>query len=635
MLQFIQIEAEGFGSIAEPLCFPLNRGGINIIRGDNGVGKTTLFSALSWCLYGRSLKDITASKIPTWKSKRTSTYQGTRVLVTLFDGVSYYLVARHYKFKGDTLGTKMTDSLVVFKSDSLEFSYGDLSDDQHKADSQLYVNDLLGIDHKTFCTSVLFGQRLNRLVGISGAAKRQLFEELFEVGFVGDAKEKAKATCTKLEKAIANAEHVIQQQGIVISHRQDKIDVCVEVIRNFDTEKLAEVTRITTQIDTATDAVYAAVERRDAKQLEIATAESVEVDTALDQEIAQATGSVSTAQASLDTHTDQLRGLVREIDTSDRNLIAYNKSLGEVVTECTLCGAPINEGDIERIRKEIKGKLAKEDEALAVLKALKASKEEELQPLQDSLKVAQESLKALRQRKNAVATVSIPVLKNQHTNIVREIERLEGTKLTLAASLEQVQSKQPPVYDLDTMRQDIVDAEQLIADNRATIEVNQGLLEKSAWWASTGFASKGLSAYVFNYMLGNLNKYLAVYGKMLGLGIEFSVDMNKVSKPFLTTCIYQGRTVDYEELSGGQKQRVDICVAFAMHDLISTAASLLILDEPFQDLDNEGIEVAFDIIRAKANEGKSIYLITHRNYIDAMGAKEIVISNNGSTNFEV
>lgn len=64
MITFMDLRGEGFRSFAAPFQVDLEKRGTVIVLGmnedsdaadSNGTGKTTLFSALTWCLYGTDI----------------------------------------------------------------------------------------------------------------------------------------------------------------------------------------------------------------------------------------------------------------------------------------------------------------------------------------------------------------------------------------------------------------------------------------------------------------------------------------------------------------------------------------------------------------------------------------------------
>lgn len=59
-----------------------------------------------------------------------------------------------------------------------------------------------------------------------------------------------------------------------------------------------------------------------------------------------------------------------------------------------------------------------------------------------------------------------------------------------------------------------------------------------------------------------------------------------------------------EELSGGKRQRLSIALAFA-HD-----PRVVLLDEPFNNLDQEGREVLIELLRS-VKGGKTVIMVTH------------------------
>jgi len=81
------------------------------------------------------------------------------------------------------------------------------------------------------------------------------------------------------------------------------------------------------------------------------------------------------------------------------------------------------------------------------------------------------------------------------------------------------------------------------------------------------------------------------------------------------------------ELSGGQRQRV----AFA--SIISMETEMLIIDEPTSQLDPEGTEDVFAIIKTLKDSDKTIILVEHKIDMIAEYCEEIIVMNEGSIAF--
>ncbi len=81
------------------------------------------------------------------------------------------------------------------------------------------------------------------------------------------------------------------------------------------------------------------------------------------------------------------------------------------------------------------------------------------------------------------------------------------------------------------------------------------------------------------------------------------------------------------ELSGGQRQRV----AFA--SILSMETEMLIIDEPTSQLDPEGTEDVFAIIKTLKTSGKTIILVEHKIDMIAEYCDEIIVMNEGCIAF--
>lgn len=195
-----QITMEGFGSYVEPFTFNLNRKGINILRATNGRGKSTIFNAMVWSLYGISIKDVNKDKIVTYKHKRPKNFKGTQVTIDLsVDGVDYQ-IARHIKYKGQANGITGGDTLMIFQDGDLISAGKSLDDVQEQ------VNEIIGLDGRLFVNSVMFAQRAKKFINTSNTEKREVLEQVFDLEWISSASDFAKKEVDRIGKEISALE---------------------------------------------------------------------------------------------------------------------------------------------------------------------------------------------------------------------------------------------------------------------------------------------------------------------------------------------------------------------------------------------------------------------------------------------
>jgi len=192
---------EGFRSIVNKTIFNLSQKGLLLIRGDNGVGKTTLFEAIYWAIYGENLKGTVLSAVIPWPETLTDDFKGTRVELPFHIGENEYNIIRHLKYTS--------------KGDSLEFHInGKEAKYEDKEDLQRQINEVIGMDHRIFANSFLFGQRMAKLIGTKNAEKRRIFEELFNMDWIDELKKKvdldlaeARGVSANMDIALGAEEH--------------------------------------------------------------------------------------------------------------------------------------------------------------------------------------------------------------------------------------------------------------------------------------------------------------------------------------------------------------------------------------------------------------------------------------------
>lgn len=180
MLTFNRIRIIGFGSIYDETVIDLNPKQTILIKAPNGSGKSTIFSALSWVLYGKTLKG--KSEVNTWKRYQGKDYKGTLVEVFFQRDSKVYKIVRCQNYT-DVIedGAKGKDRLLVYKD-------AELLNIKGKTKVQEFIVNELGMTFKLFTNSIMFGEDVQRIITESNTDKKKLFEEVFNITFLNVAK---------------------------------------------------------------------------------------------------------------------------------------------------------------------------------------------------------------------------------------------------------------------------------------------------------------------------------------------------------------------------------------------------------------------------------------------------------------
>ena len=180
MLKFIRIIIEGFASYEGYNELDLCPNSAVVIKAPNGSGKSTIFSSLVWCLYGKTIKGV--SDVNTKKKYRTKEYKGTRVTTYFQKDGDVYMVTRCQNYTGNLEdGTKGRDRLQIIKN-------AEVVDIKSKPRLQEYLVQELGLSYPLFMNSIMFGQGMKKLIQETNSDKKKIFEEVFNLNYLNIAK---------------------------------------------------------------------------------------------------------------------------------------------------------------------------------------------------------------------------------------------------------------------------------------------------------------------------------------------------------------------------------------------------------------------------------------------------------------
>lgn len=447
--------------------------------------------------------------------------------------------------------------------------------EKSKPQIQQKINKILGMSYELFNNSLMFGQGVKRLIQESGSDKKKLFEEVFELEYLNIAKQLASNEMSEVRGEIEHFE-------LELNNLKSNLDDSVSTYK-----KLRESER-----------------------------------------------------------------------NFKRDLLNKKKSIREKISKCedTLKSLKFN----EKLLAKKKKKLANLKESLEILNREYSDNKSKLS-YESLQKIVSESLDLLKNKHNDKAFIKMTDL----LSILEQVNQFSSRKEYLLSKIEKVRDELYEEEDKQSEYDNILERIEEYRDTLKSLKSNKEILsteykEKSkrikeklekikekydtklkeyenyTWLIKDPLGNKGIKSYIMESSLDFLNRALDSYSDTLGFRIEFGIDLESTKKDFYTIIQIRGNYADYNELSGGQKQLVNIAMAFAMHESqsMSKGMNILFLDEVFESLSRDNIELVVELLKKMATD-KNIYLITHHDSLPIGNCKILnVRSNNGLTEFD-
>ncbi len=568
MITFDKITIEGFKSI-QNMEFDFHESGVYLIKAPNGTGKSTVFEAIYFTLFGKDMKGENLDAVLTLPEYRGSDYRGCRVCLDLYKNGNKYTVTRTHKYKNE--GEKFgSGSLNVYED-------GDSVSERLKRDSQQVVNDILGVSENVFMNSVMFGQNMRRFMETSGEDKKEIFSSFFELDWIDRARERAAALFSEYsqkEREAQDQERLLQSKIESLLAERDRYD---QYISGFEEDKINKIAGLQNQIDLL-------------PVLEIKTGFKQDAFELLKKELEDCRADYLTA------HSENL-GRAMEIKRIEADISRMRDT--DIKENCPTCGSAINPEVVSKLKAEVELGInnAKYELGTIVMQDLSAlrAKGEELKKRVDGMEIEKTN-------------------QDQNNNLFESVERQKK----MIHDLIEIEKNSQPVHSIDFTEEINKLQEKIQAVDSGQYKTTITALK---WWQGTGFAGGGLKAYIVNDILKRLNLIINKYAERLDMSIEIKIDTEKARKGFITS-VYKsdGTAVNFQALSGGEKQRINLSISFAIFDMIEMSAggfNFMVFDEAFNGLDQDGIFEIHQMLKDRA-VSKQIIIVTHGDKMDIM-----------------
>lgn len=562
MIQFGNIIIEGFCSIPY-LELNLGSKGITVIRGATGEGKTTILSALVWGAYGKNLKG--KSDVNTWEKYRPKNYNGTKVEIYFGKDGKTHKITRCLKYKGEVNGAKGKDRLI-YEIDAVEVS------EKNKGEIQALINADLGMSYSLFMNSILFGQGMKRLIQESSSDKKDLFEEIFELGYISKARDIAKGYYTE---ALREYNEISQKYSSSKEKKQSIQRMLDDLKKQANHVKNDLYSRVKV-LEKKLSLLVKAKKENEPK-------ETVTYKNRIEQRIQEA--------------RDNQKELLNKInDAKKKTRVSLEEFIGVIIKL-------LKRGDIKNSLK----RLMEVKKAFGDIERL----QDKCSKLADKISNYRDKLEELRDQEYEANKVQRDI-DLTHVEIKKLLsEKRAGVNLGLIKKYK---------TQLSTISDKLQSIESEMEEKRAKVD-------NYKWVMDDPLGNRGIKAFLFESSLDILNETLESYSEVLGFSILFYVDIQGVKKDFNTQIIMDGIEVSYEELSGGQKTLVNIAMAFAMNEVMTKAKGINIafLDEVFENLSSEYVDLVIGLIR-KIYKDKTLYLISHQESLPIPNARVLTVT---------
>ena len=426
----LKLTISGFGPYAgtQELDFELlGNSGLYLITGDTGAGKTTIFDAITFALFGEASG---SNREPGMlRSKYAKLEDPTGVELTFaYDGKEYTVKRSPEYERAKKSGNGFTKQLPEAQ---LTYPDGRIVTKQREVDKA--VGEIIGLTREQFAQVSMISQGdFRELLQADTKKRQQIFRDIFGTGYYVTLQNRLKEEANELWKQLSNASASRQQyiSGIVCSE---------DSLLFLDVKKAKEGDMLTADVMELLDKLLT----EDGQMQETLSAKLTEVEKRLEEVNAQLTKSeaYSKAKTSLAENQAKEEEKVAALKVAQEVLAAAQETLPEQ----ELLGKQINEIDL----------LLPSYDELSEKTTDLSKNQTDLETAQNAEKTAQESILSL--------TGEITAMKAERKeldSVSAAKEKLNNEKQTLTEQKKKLQALIASLGTLETQRKRLVEKQE-------------------------------------------------------------------------------------------------------------------------------------------------------------------------------
>ena len=569
-MDFLQIAIENFLSYQHQV-FNKFRPGLTLVEGrnlddggSNGAGKSSPWDAISWCLFGQTVRGLKNDSVV----RRGES--GCIVSVSLRHAGCDYVVTR----------SRGPNSLIVEK-DGETIQQGTI------ALTESWILNEFGIDFDLFRCTVLYAQG-----------------ETFN--FVDESNKKQKEVLSKIVRAdfshsLSSVKAEIKRNNSDISEIDGKISILnSHKVDNPEIKFKAEAGRWKSE---NTVEINSVLEERNGYEKELESSPLI-MSEHLRQEILERKESLILDIAGLKVKKEEYidkRG--RVAGTMSARLGIRRQWLDLAKSgKCPTCLSPA--GDLS-----ISSKLAGEESKIIELESLN----KKMKSLIDKFE-------------NKISDMGDKVESMVHLLDIRDIaiekkNSLEDKIKNCDEIVLELRGKENPFKKI--IEAEVKKQERIKSKIKELSKKSEKLADESPYikfWEDA-FGDAGIKSFIFDLICSSLTSKANKYASVLTNGqvaIEFDTQTKLKSgalrEKFEVGLVTQGERVEYESYSGGEKRRISLAVDLALSDIMSdyygSSFNIIVFDEQTNYMDRAGRECFMNLL-LEMSKTKCVLVVDH------------------------
>lgn len=623
----------------------------------NGAGKSTVFEAVKWCLFGTTSRGLTGDEV----INSTVGKDCFVAINVILDGTQEYIITRSRK--DSAFNTQLQFNLVEGE---------DFLDLREKSDSetQKKIIRTLGIDESTFDNVVFFAHGYTKsFAALTDKEQKAILENILGVEYFRDLYDAAKG----LAKSCRDGH---QEEVVRLGYVKKRIEEEQDNLINAETEQTKFEESKKEKIEGYKEEIAEHKEFIDTvgstKEDDAKIKELEKQITALGKDTWVGEESIDTIRRRKKLAEDEWKKAEKAyVEAKDHKTEKENEAFQHLLKidankkeikninsseTCPTCGQDLKtKTGIKARIKELKD----ENKELEVLRKPCLEKVKEFEKAMDiaemDLEKYERVLRKANEKLDGYVDVSEKVskLEAEKAELVQDRDKIKTTLGYRKSQIEKLKDSIKKEKAVENPINEIVKRHEAAMD-KAAKEANEvqdlcDSLERNyslAKFWELAFSDKGskqqipIKSFIFDSVVPVLDELGREYSEILTSG-SMELRFNTVSKlksgeereKFSVTVTNSSGASSYKGDSGGERRKVDLAIMFALYSLAKirsgSRVNLLCLDEILDSLDSEGCERVMMLLRKMSEEIESIFVITHNESLKRLFGSKFVVRKEG------